>query len=477
MKNRIHFLGHEKNKNSLTLPAIAIDMNDKRTVVDPGKGMIVNEEIGSTPYAPNTSSIQDGKSIDQVFLSHGHMDHVAYTPALCNQEMLSSEAKIRGTVQTNEILELMAWDDLRKGTTDFNTIDAIELSSRLQEFKTGENIIDGEPIYAVPNGHMPGSRSFMFRTPSGRIFLFFGDACWHDQATVQRGLWPSEYPKEWIPDEMTTDLTYASGNMGEEKTYEQKKEEFIEAVREELQAGNTVVVQGFASVKLPNAAHDLAAAGIPCFVDSPMAWKILDLYSSKRSSDRDNIILAPGNGVGIYTVGGRNHRRELMEDNESKVVLATGGMGDFGPVLDWYDYGLPRYNFSFFPTSWLAPGSNGGRLIDLVAKYPEWQGNEENRIARLRFQGKTRNSSVEWRNIPVQAKVKRFGMSSHALFGDLIHYLTQLIDIRSGRPLERIFLVHGTAEAKERAKKELKIFAKEVIDPEKDLPDHTAELI
>ena len=42
MKNKIHFLGQEKGENSLTLSTIAIDNNDTRTVIDPGRGMIVD---------------------------------------------------------------------------------------------------------------------------------------------------------------------------------------------------------------------------------------------------------------------------------------------------------------------------------------------------------------------------------------------------------------------------------------------------
>ena len=477
MKNKIHFLGQEKGENSLTLSTIAIDNNDTRTVIDPGRGMIVDEIKGSQTYGPDLSSIQDGKKIDRVLSTHGHMDHTSFTPVLCNLGMLSDKARIYGTPQTNSILGITSWDDLNKGADDFDFMDHVNMTERLRELAhPGENNIEGESIFADPNGHMVGSTSYKFRTPSGRVFMFLGDTCLHDQPTVGGAVQPSEYPKEWIPDEMTTDLTYASGGMGEDKTYDQKVEELDDAVITALNQGRVVVCQGFASGKIPNLAHNLSSLGIPCWIDSALAWKLLDVYHNKVWSDKDAILPAPGNGTGINRVMNRNHRYELMKDNEPKIIIATGGMGDFGPILDWYEHGLSNDNFLFVATSWLAPGSNGARLVELGSRYPNFSPDGE--VAKLRFQ-KNRKSPTEWREFPVRAQVRRFGLSSHGTFGDFVNFLVQLIDVRGGRPLERIFLLHGTPGAKRRAKEELTRlkFAKEVIDPTRDLPDQTIELI
>lgn len=475
MRDKLYFLGPVKG-NNLILSTIAIDKNGRRSIIDPGRGMMVDEKTGlTTTYGPNLSLIQDGKKINRVMVTHGHMDHDSYISVLCNLGLLSEGANVWATPQTNEMINIVTLDDMRKGVSDFNFFDYVDLVYRQRDIpKPGENNIDGETWYMPPNGHMPGSTSFMFRTRSGRVFLFLGDVCWHRQALVQGGFWPSDYPKEWIPDEMTTDLTYASSNGEEDKrSYIEKRDEFLAAVKEHIQKGKTVVVQGFASGKIPNCAHDLAAMGIPCCIDSAMAWKVLNLYHLKRWSDRDVVIPAPGESSGIFKVEGCQHRQELMEDGNPKVILATAGMGDWGRILDWYEYGLPRENFSFFATSWLAPGSNAKVLVDLAARYKEWKGNENNRIARLKFQNKD-SKEIEWKNIPVRAHVQRFGLSSHGTFGDFIHFLTQLIDVRKGRLLERIFLTHGTEEGMKKVQKQLKMFAKEVI------PGHeikTVELI
>lgn len=477
MKNQIHFLGRPKGKNSLALSTLAIDKNDKRTCIDCGKGMLppVSDDGATQVFGPDISSILDSNKIDRILSTHPHFDHVGYIHPLCHQGLLSKDARIWGTPQTNAIIDIAANDDLRNGTDEFSYFDYADVGERLSDIpKAGENIIDGEPMYFSPVGHMPGATSIMIRTPSDRVALIFGDACWHDQASVRGGLWPSEWPNEWIPDELwNTDLTYASGGMSEDKTYEEKKQDFYEAISSALGVGKTVIVQGFASGKIPNAAYDLALAGIPCWIDSSMAFKVMETFSAKRWSDRDNIVPAPGNGSGINKIKGLNHRLQLMEDGQPKVILATGGMGDFGPILDWYKWGLPKANVAFFPTSYLAPGSNGARLVDLMDEWIGKQVSEENRIARLRFQ-KKRGDPVERVNIPVRAQVQRFGLSSHGTFGEFIHFLTQLKEIRGGKPLERIFLTHGTEEAMNRVRSELKIFAKEVI------PGHlikTAEII
>ena len=429
-------------------------------MVDSGKGMITpksDDEAGEA-HGPDLTPILNGKKLRRVYLTHNHLDHIGFVPGLNQVGLFSEETSIYGTPQTNALLDVLAWGDVRKGTLDFNLLDYLETIDKLKNLpKPGESRIGDDVIYTDPNGHQAGSTSFSFRTPVGRVAKVMGDGCWHDQAIVQGGSWPSELPKEWLPDEIWgTDLTYASGGMSEERSYYDKKQEFIEAIKGHLNKGKTVVIMGFATSKIPNAANDLIAAGIPCWVDSITAWKSIGIYHQMRWSDRDNVIPEPGEMVGIRKVDGRDHRNQLMEDGEPKVILATGGMGDFGPILDYYDYGLARENFVFIATSWLAPGSNGLKLVELVTKYPEWKGNENNRKVRLRF-------DKERKVLSVRADVQRFGLSSHGTFGDFIHYLTQLIDARDGKLLERIFLTHGTIDAMMRARKELEQFAKEVI--------------
>src|SRR3989344_8409936 len=181
MKNQIHFLGRPRGKNSLALSTLAIDMNGKRTIIDPGKGMLPleSEEKIVETYGPEMGSIQDGKEIDRIMITHAHMDHMSHAPVLCKQGVLSPDAKIWATPQTNEILGITSLDDLEnKETDEFDGFSYFRMTNSLSNISSpGENLIDGEPEYMSPNGHMPGSTSIMLRTPSDRVAMIFGDAC------------------------------------------------------------------------------------------------------------------------------------------------------------------------------------------------------------------------------------------------------------------------------------------------------------
>lgn len=443
MENKIHFLGKPRDKNSLILSTIAVDINGKRDLFDPGKGMYrPTEDSDTQTYGHDTAAVQDGKKFDRVFLTHGHLDHIGNLCALSRAGFFHGNTQIWGSPQTNEIVRITGFDDLRKRDCEFDIFDYIGVISRLRNIPhPGENIIDGDKICADPNGHMGGSTSFTITTPSGNNILICGDTCRHDQAIVLGGLKPTR-----IIDEIwTTDLTYPL-NEEADMSYDDKRLKLIVAAKEYLSKGKTVVIQGFASVKIPNIAHDLAAAGISVWVDSSMAWKILNIYHKIQWSDKDVPVSEARFENGINKVKGRKHRQELMEDGQPKVILATGGMGDFGPILNWYEYGLPLDNFVFCTTSWLAPGSNGLRLVESAGK----------EMVKLKFKD-------GFREIQRRAEVKQFSLSSHGTLGDFIIFLMELVAARDGKKLKRIFLTHGTAEAMKKVEDALKQFAEEVI--------------
>jgi len=327
--------------------------------------------------------------------------------------------------------------------------------------KPGQFQMGNLVVHAIPNGHTYGSTSFIIETPSGHKALVLGDAAWHNQALVKGATWPSTWPKELLPDEIwSNDMTYASGSSEDEKPYSQKRDELIAYVKEKLAEDKIIILIAASTGKGQSLAMDMAKAEIPCWIDGSIR-SFYQIMRQNRWSDLDEPLPPLGDESGIREVQNHSHRRELMEDGLPKVIITTSMMGNFGPIVEYFEYGLPRQNFVFVPTSWLAPGTNALKLLKLIEKYPSWKGNEDNRKIVLRTRDENKNDTKIV--VPVVAEVKRFGMSSHGTFGDSLYFMKDLIDARGGKVLDRILVSHGTYEAISRGAMAFSEFAKNVV--------------
>lgn len=58
------------------------------------------------------------------------------------------------------------------------------------------------------------------------------------------------------------------------------------------------------------------------------------------------------------------YRREIMENNEPKIIIAPGGMGSYGPVLNYISYYLSRNDALIHYLGYCSPESKGYKLLN-----------------------------------------------------------------------------------------------------------------
>lgn len=425
--------------------------NDRfyRIMVDCGMEFLREGETGGVGPAPDFSLLQDGKQIDAVYLTHFHADHVGSVGTLCASGLLDADAKIHSSPQTAAVLPYVLQDGLRHNPT-YNAFNAANVLKQLTVIeKPGEyEILPGLKVFIPQMGHAPGNGGIVIPTSSGRKGFITSDFCVHNQPVTKGALLPSEsWPREWIPDEIWgTDLTYGSGPR---RSFDDEMTRLIERTKSDLEAGRRVVIPAFGNGRGQNIAVSFAKAGIPVMLDG-VTRNIYQIFQETRWNERDNLLPKLGENSGITVVKNEEHREELLESPGPWVVITTGGMGDFGPIVRYMEAGLPDENFRFYFTSWLAPGTNGSKL---VAQAKGGKGKT------IRLNMKDESKIV----VPVRAGIDQFGLTAHGTLDELIVFIQDIINCRGGKILNRIVLTHGTPKSKTEGACKLAPFAKEII--------------
>ena len=464
MTDKVTVLGGSLDPKVIGGQCLLIEARGKNILYDSGLG-VERTETGESKMTGIDEEIvkalkEKGTVIHAILVSHSHTDHIGVLPELESTGLLDPEAKLYCTPQCAEVTRAV-WFDSMRHSPRFSVFDWAKIQNRMSVIeKPGRvEIFPGYHIYAIPNGHLFGSCSYLVPLSDGGYGLLTGDWCVHEQPTVRGACfadWPSDVP---FPRALlSTDFTYASADTEESReSYSERQERLVKVVRQGLKKKKKIVLLGFAQGKIQNVAATLYRAGIPCYIDSPLAIKICGIISKTRWSDQDIPFPVLGQESGIMPVEGPSHRRELIESNESWVVLATSGVGEGGPIIDYYQAGLPSNNYIFITTNYLFEGTTAYRIREICQRYPKYRGHSKQR--RITFWDRDRKN--EYKNVAIRATIHHIGLGSHNTLADSLNMTSQLVE-RNGGVLDLIICNHGTIESLERGKEVFNDFASRV---------------
>jgi putative mRNA 3-end processing factor len=460
--------------------------NFYRVMIDCGAGFVDEGETGGVGPSPDLSLLNDGKKIDAVDITHFHSDHMGAIARLQALGYLSPEARVHMSPQSAKVLPFVLQDGLKPKENkaqrlEYDILDAIDiLDRRVVIPKPGEyELLPGLKVYIPQMGHTGGNGGIVIPTSSGWKGFVTSDFCLHDQPVTKGALLPSKnWPRKWIPDGiLSTDLTYIGNPQNDIKkaTLEEEKNRMIDWTKNELIRGQKVIKAAFGNGRGQNIAHWdseddwLRKNNIPIYLDG-VTKHIYKIFQENRWSERDGKLHKIGEKSRIFIIRDARHREELIEFNEPMIIITTGGMGNFGPIVQYMKAGLSQRNWSFAFTSWLAPGSNGERLVtkarnlkELLAK----PGRLKN--SKLYFTIVERKEGERCKvSLPLAASIEHFSLSAHGDLNDLIVFIQDIIECRGGKILDIIVLTHGTFENKAIAASMLAPFAKEIVYGERN---------
>jgi metallo-beta-lactamase family protein len=423
----ITFLGAAR---TVTGSKFLLSAGDQRVLVDCGlfQGLkkLRQRNWRSLPVKPS--------EIDAVVLTHAHIDHSGYLPALVRDGF---RGPIYCTPPSEDLVPILLTDSGRLQEEDaayanrkgfskhrpalplYTEDDAKRVAKRLEAVGYHTDVDLGSwTCRFEPAGHILGAASLTI-TWDGTRFLFSGDLGRDDAPLIPPP--ESPLPADWI----VMEGTY--GNRDHPNA--DLEENLGEVARRTLGRGGVLMVPAFAvgrSQAILHAVYELIDGGelpeVPVYLNSPMAIDVTKLYVRHAAYHRLSIEECRQAFGRVRLVRSVDESKALNRRRGPFIVVAGAGMLSGGRILHHIRaFGGERRN-TLLLTGYQAPGTRGAALL---------RGDDS-----LKIHG---------RQVQIRCEVEKLdGLSAHADRRGLLEWLEAM----DGRP-QGICLVHGEEPALE----------------------------
>ncbi|MEH0165372.1 MBL fold metallo-hydrolase RNA specificity domain-containing protein [Paucibacter sp. JuS9] len=425
---KLTFLGAA---DSVTGSRHLLDTGDKRLLLDCGlfQGYKMLRERNWAPMgvAP--------VSIDAVLLSHAHLDHSGYIPALVRQGF---HGQIFSTGATRELCEVLLADSAHLQEEDARRANRIGSSRHekalplytikdaqraLAHFvglpRDGRLKLGGSEIRFTPAGHLLGASSISIKS-GGKTLVFSGDLGRSNDL-----LMPPPQPLEEA-DVLLIESTYGN-RLHPAQDLEQA---LAQVVRRTLQRGGSLLLPSFAIGRaqvLLLVIQRLRAQGeipadLPIYLDSPMAREATEITLKNGRLLRISAAELRRLTDGVHLVAKAPESMKLAAEvaRRSAIVISASGMATGGRVLNYLRTLAPSARHHICFPGFQVGGTRGAKLI---------AGARE-----IKMQGEF---------VPVNAEISHLeGFSGHADADGLMAWMRGF-----RKPPSQVFVVHGEPEA------------------------------
>lgn len=429
---QLRFLGASE---TVTGSRFLLETNDLTVLVDCGlfQG---NRELRQRNWAPFSTH---PNNIDAVLLTHAHIDHSGYLPALVKQ---GYKGLIHATEATYELCKIMLLDSAHlqeedakfankhgysshKPAQPLYTIEDAEKALAQFEphpFNTPFALSPDFSVEFLEAGHILGA-AIIRVTADGKTIVFSGDlgrpndVIMHPPAYVDRA------------DYVVMESTY--GDRAQEKGKDPMAE-LGEIITKTVERGGSVLIPSFAVGRAQTLIYFIAQLkqknkipDIPVYVDSPMATNVSALFCNNPNMHKLN----PATCARVFdsVTYTRTVEESKMLDLMTSpcVIISASGMMEGGRILHHLKYyiGSPKNTVVF--TGYQAEGTRGQYILS---------GGKDVRIHGATY--------------PVEAEIRELSnLSAHSDSKELLDWLQHIQEPKT------VFLVHGElSSAKEFAK-------------------------
>ena len=368
--------------------------------------------------------------LDAVVVSHAHLDHCGYLPALVRQGF---NGPILLTEQTAQLAEIVLRDSAKLQEEDARyaasrgfsrhshpkpLYDADDVARTLPLFRVvefGAEVKVGDiPVRLERAGHILGSAS-----PKVGPVLFSGDL----GRPSHRLLRPPAPPQ--AANTIVVESTYGDRAHPADPT-----EALVDAINRAVDRGGSVVIPAFAVDRtevLLLALQDLMTAAriptLPVFIDSPMALRALEVY-------REGLVSAPDvrpdlpedvfDWPQLRVAASAGESEALNDPARPCIMLSASGMATGGRVLHHLRAMLPDPRHAVILVGYQAVGTRGRDLASGASAV-----------------------KIHGEYVPVRAEVVDVqGWSVHADADELLRWLGS-----APEPPDVVYVVHGEPAA------------------------------
>ena len=379
--------------------------------------------------------------LDAIVLTHAHLDHSGYLPALVRAGYRGSIWATPSTIALTKIVledsarlqEEEAEYANRKGFSKhrparplYTSDDASQAISQLRaiDFDRPTEVAEGMSTELLPAGHILGSASVLVTLATGRRILVSGD--------VGRPNHPILHPPGPRP---AADIILVESTYGNRRHEAEPRalDRIAQVITRTARRGGSIVIPAFAVDRTEVILHTLKTLksddripDLPVYVDSPMALAVLDVY--RDAIDRSDPEVRVKSGDDDPFDPGRLHEarttaqsKALNEVRYPSIIISSSGMATGGRVLHHLYRRLPDARNSVVLVGFQASGTRG-QLLAAGASIIKLLG----------------------RHVPVRAEVAVVdAFSVHADADELVEWLA------SAPSPEIAYVVHGEPTASE----------------------------
>ena len=406
-------------------PVVVRLPNNQKIIFATDCGMFQEEEYKKL----NESFPFKAENIEFVLITHNHIDHIGRLPLLVKNGFRNN---IYVTTETAKLLPLALNDSfkiLRKSSKNkkksLYSEDDVEKTLTLlkpQKFNEAVQVNEHIKVTFLKNGHLVGAAMILVQISypgeEDINILFTGD---YNSSNIFFDVNPIP---NWILHLPLTIVQESTYGYVDSKDIEKC---FRKNVQKCIAKGGSVVAPVFSIGRAQEVLYEIKCMKndgeipkeLPIYLDGKLAIKYTRLYVNGELNIKEEMKdFFPQN----LTFVDRSNRRQVLEDENSKIILTTSGMGSFGVARLYIPEYISRENALIHFTGYTAKGTLGRKLQD--TKY-----NENVELGAL----------VTVRRADVQYTSE---FSKHAKADEIIEFLQQFYN------LKLVLVTHGETEVK-----------------------------
>lgn len=352
-----------------------VELGGKKILIDCG---LVQGEKYSLPINSEAFTY-DPKSIDALFITHSHLDHVGRIPKLVHDGF---KGEIVSTAPTREMAELIMLDSvgllgkeaMQTGVPmlyeEKDVFESMHLWTSALEYEAKYTLPtdDGDAIITLHDaGHILGS-AIVEIDYKGKKLAFTGDL----------GNTPSPLMRDTTPlkdiDYLVIESVYGDRN---HKDKDKRIEIFKEAVTTTIAKGGTVLIPAFSIERTQEmllAFNELVEGKmipeIPVYLNSPLGINITKVYKKYEHWFNENIekVIMSGDDIfafkGLIQTPSPEESKGINNDHRPKVIIAGSGMSNGGRIVHHEEKYLPDPNSTIIIVGYQAVNTMGRRIVD-----------------------------------------------------------------------------------------------------------------
>ncbi len=385
--------------------------------------------------------LEPSDSPKAVFITHAHLDHSGYLPAIISKYGCSEFS----TPPTQDLGELLQIDFLKlqkewNVEPPYTSEDVMAVRSHAVDvnYMVEINVKGGIKAMLLPSGHILGAAMVRLEV-NNHIILYTGDLSTRNTRTQDM----AETSVGKV-DTLIIESTYSAQN-DRHPSFQKVEKNFIDSINKALDRGGRVLVPVFAVGRAQEVMLSLEAyirsgvlSQVPIYVDG-MIKKVNEVYRLYWSYLRPPIkrqIRYTRQSPLESEIFVEVYQRKSVNLDEPCIIISTSGMLEGGPVIGYLKQIAEDPKSLICLTGYQVSGTRGRKLQDGERKITI-SPNEE--------------------PIKVNSEVNSFEFSAHADQSGLFRFISKI------KKIERVYCVHGekwkTIEYAERIEKLKKIDA------------------